>query len=141
MHCRRRGPDERRRQRLPHSARCGWPDNADRKFRRSWSLSFPPVAIASERNRKAVDAVVCWPERSFDELKPAGFVERAPRAGRRARGTDLRDLLDRALFDERTNTVAISHGVSPHLMWTAGDGGWGRGGIFPRRRLESYLCG
>ncbi len=60
--------------------------------------------------------VVRWAESPLDQFEPTSFVKSTPGARRGAAGGDLFDLLDRAVFDERTDALAISHGVSPHLV-------------------------
>jgi hypothetical protein len=77
---------------------------------------------ASKGERECVAVVGCL-ERELDELKTVRLVEDAPAPRSRAEGAGFLDLLNRAVFDERTGAVAISHGVSSFLSMAAGDGG------------------
>src|SRR3954451_435472 len=92
--------------------------------------------LASEREREAVVRGAKCP---LDQLETVSFVEGAPCPRRGTHGVDFRDLLDRAVFDERMNAVAISHGRCSFLSVAAGDRLL-RGGSIRRRRLGSYLC-
>ena len=59
--------------------------------------------------------------RSTSSSRRASSSARHDRAVERAR-VDLGDLLDGAVFDERTGAVAISHGESSFLSTAAGEG-------------------
>lgn len=78
----------------------------------------------SDRQRVSVEPVVRGAKRQFDQLEAASLVEHVPGTSRRAHGVDFRDLLDRAVFNERTISVAIRHGASPFLVVVAGEGGF-----------------
>jgi len=102
--------------------------------------SFPPVSFASKRERETVDAVIRRKKSSFDELQAVGLVEGAPCPGCRPQAVRPGDLFERAVFDERTGPVAISHGVPSFLLWAAGDGGWeGRGKPSPAAGMLSMI--
>jgi hypothetical protein len=78
---------------------------------------------SSKRERISVYAIVGSADCLLDERKPAGLAKSAPGARGRAGGIDSSDLLDRAVFDERTGAEAISHGKSPFLLVAAGEDG------------------